>query len=160
MQETLRKRKLLDGYCAIRKCDNCPLNRCDCRCGRGYHFLSKDNGGVYKMSNEEIEYAYKIAFGKSGTGNMNCVRPMVDIQVIKDKLDKYLNLESIRVVPKEHKTTALCMSMDTFRLLTATRTDELTWVANGANRLMGYKVLFDNTLPLGDFRILIEVTNL
>ena len=60
--EDMRKR--LDSYCISKSsCSDCELKFPMCSCGCGVHFMSKDDDGNYKMSDEEIKYAYNIVFG-------------------------------------------------------------------------------------------------
>lgn len=59
--EDMRKR--LDSYCYCRFCSDCILDSPKCRCGIGVHFMSKDDDGNYKMSDEEIKAAFNIVFG-------------------------------------------------------------------------------------------------
>ena len=59
--EDMRNR--LKSYCHCRSCRDCILDSPKCRCGRGVHFMSKDDNGNYTMSDEEIKDAYNIVFG-------------------------------------------------------------------------------------------------
>ena len=59
--EDMRKR--LNSYCHFRSCCDCKLKSTTCRCGRGAHFMTKDNAGNYTMSNKEIKAAFNIVFG-------------------------------------------------------------------------------------------------
>ena len=56
-------RKKLDSYCFGRSCCGCKLESPTYRCGRGAHFMTKDDAGNYKMSNKEIKAAFNIVFG-------------------------------------------------------------------------------------------------
>ena len=57
-------RKKLDSYCFGRRCcGGCKLESPTYRCGRGAHFMTKDDAGNYTMSNKEIKDAYNIVFG-------------------------------------------------------------------------------------------------
>lgn len=56
-------RKKLDFYCFGRSCCGCKLESPTYRCGRGAHFMTKDDAGNYKMSNKEIKDAFNIVFG-------------------------------------------------------------------------------------------------
>lgn len=57
-------RKKLDSYCfGGRCCGGCKLESPKCRCGRGAHFMTKDDNGNYTMSDEEIKAAFNIVFG-------------------------------------------------------------------------------------------------
>lgn len=58
--EDMRKR--LELYCNCR-CSNCKLKSQTYRCGRGAHFMTKDDAGNYTMSNKEIKAAFNIVFG-------------------------------------------------------------------------------------------------
>ena len=56
-------RKKLDSYCFGRRCcGGCKLESPTYRCGRGAHFMTKDDAGNYTMSDEEIKDAYNIVF--------------------------------------------------------------------------------------------------
>lgn len=59
--EDMRKR--LVSYCKGRSCSGCKLGRPTYRCGRGAHFMTKDDAGNYTMSNKEIKAAFNIVFG-------------------------------------------------------------------------------------------------
>lgn len=59
--EDMRKR--LVSYCRGRSCSDCKLDRPTYRCGRGAHFMTKDDNGNYTMSNREIKTAFNIVFG-------------------------------------------------------------------------------------------------
>ena len=60
--EDMRKR--LDSYCISKSsCCDCELKFPTCSCGCGVHFMSKDDDGNYKMSDEEIKDAFNIVFG-------------------------------------------------------------------------------------------------
>lgn len=59
--EDMRKR--LRSYCDGRSCSDCKLDRPTYRCGRGAHFMTKDDAGNYTMSDEEIKAAFNIIFG-------------------------------------------------------------------------------------------------
>ena len=57
-------RKKLDSYCFGRRCcGGCKLESPTYRCGRGAHFMTKDDAGNYTMSDEEIKHAFNIVFG-------------------------------------------------------------------------------------------------
>ena len=56
-------RKKLDSYCISKSCRDCKLKSPTCRCGRGAHFMTKDDVGNYTMSDEEIKAAFNIVFG-------------------------------------------------------------------------------------------------
>lgn len=56
-------RKSLTSYCFGRSCCNCKLKDSTYRCGRGAHFMTKDDAGNYTMSNREIKVAFNIVFG-------------------------------------------------------------------------------------------------
>lgn len=56
-------RKKLDSYCFGRRCCDCKLESPTYRCGRGAHFMTKDDAGNYTMSDEEIKHAFNIVFG-------------------------------------------------------------------------------------------------
>lgn len=56
-------RKMLKSYCAGKLCFNCKLKGKTYRCGRGAHFMTKDDAGNYTMSNKEIKAAFNIVFG-------------------------------------------------------------------------------------------------
>ena len=57
-------RKKLDSYCFGRRCcGGCKLESPTYRCGRGAYFMTKDDAGNYKMSDEEIKAAFNIVFG-------------------------------------------------------------------------------------------------
>ena len=57
-------RKKLDSYCFGRRCcGGCKLESPTYRCGRGAHFMTKDDAGNYTMSNKEIKAAFNIVFG-------------------------------------------------------------------------------------------------
>ena len=57
-------RKKLDSYCFGRRCcGGCKLESPTYRCGRGAHFITKDDSGNYTMSNKEIKAAFNIVFG-------------------------------------------------------------------------------------------------
>lgn len=58
-------RKRLNGHCERKVCPSCKLYGKVCRCGKGTSFLSKTPDDKFEMSDEEIEDAYKIVFGKS-----------------------------------------------------------------------------------------------
>ena len=58
--EDMRKR--LELYCSNRSCSDCKLKSPTCRCGFGFHFMSKDHDGNYTMSDEEIKDAFNIVF--------------------------------------------------------------------------------------------------
>ena len=59
--EDMRKR--LDSYCfGGRCCGGCKLESPTYRCGRGVHFMTKDDAGNYTMSDEEIKDAFNIVF--------------------------------------------------------------------------------------------------
>ena len=60
------KRKILDEFCdeQISCYDGCCLEGDVCRCGFGQTFLTKNTDGSYKMTDEEIENAYAVAFGE------------------------------------------------------------------------------------------------
>lgn len=57
-------RKQLVDYCNGKQCYDCKLCGNVCRCGNGVHFMNQDCEGNFAMSDEEIEDAYKIVFGK------------------------------------------------------------------------------------------------
>ena len=59
--EDMRNR--LKSYCHCRSCRDCILDSPKCRCGRGVHFMSKDDDGNYTMNDSEIKDAYNIVFG-------------------------------------------------------------------------------------------------
>ena len=60
--EDMRNR--LKSYCFGRRyCGGCKLESKTYRCGRGAHFMTKDDNGNYTMSDEEIKDAYNIVFG-------------------------------------------------------------------------------------------------
>lgn len=60
--EDMRNR--LKSYCFGRRyCGGCKLESKTYRCGRGAHFMTKDDYGNYTMSDEEIKDAYNIVFG-------------------------------------------------------------------------------------------------
>ena len=57
-------RNKLDSYCFGRRCcGGCKLESPTYRCGRGAHFMTKDDAGNYTMSDEEIKHAFNIVFG-------------------------------------------------------------------------------------------------
>ena len=57
-------RNKLDSYCFGRRCcGGCKLESPTYRCGRGAHFMTKDDAGNYTMSNKEIKAAFNIVFG-------------------------------------------------------------------------------------------------
>ena len=57
-------RKKLDSYCFVRRCcGGCKLESSTYRCGRGAHFMTKDDAGNYTMNDEEIKHAFNIVFG-------------------------------------------------------------------------------------------------
>lgn len=56
-------RKKLDSYCfGMSCCGGCKLESPTYRCGRGAHFMTKDDAGNYTMSDEEIKHAFNIVF--------------------------------------------------------------------------------------------------
>ena len=59
--EDMRKR--LNSYCIGRSCCYCKLKVPTYSCGRGAHFMTKDDAGNYTMSNKEIKAAFNIVFG-------------------------------------------------------------------------------------------------
>ena len=60
--EDMRKR--LNSYCFGRRCcDGCKLESKTYRCGRGAHFMAKDDDGNYTMNDSEIKAAFNIVFG-------------------------------------------------------------------------------------------------
>ena len=60
--EDMRKR--LKSYCFGRSyCGGCKLESKTYRCGRGAHFMTKDDNGNYTMSDIEIKAAFNIVFG-------------------------------------------------------------------------------------------------
>ncbi|MGN0005352.1 MAG: hypothetical protein ACI37Z_05220 [Candidatus Gastranaerophilaceae bacterium] len=57
-EKELPLRQELYNFCEYKiVCQGCPLNK-DFSCGRGVHFLNKENG-KYSMSNRTIRKAYK-----------------------------------------------------------------------------------------------------
>ena len=60
MKTTFEKRKLLTEFCHNKLCSSCCLNDAS-RCGRGVHFETITLGS-FNMTDEEIAYAYAIAF--------------------------------------------------------------------------------------------------
>lgn len=63
INKTVKMREKLRDYCQGRSCSGCKLGFPTCRCGRGTHFMTKDDAGNYTMSNKEIKTAFNIVFG-------------------------------------------------------------------------------------------------
>ena len=89
--DCLEKRKKLDIYCKDNYCETCNLGGPGFRCGRGTHFLTKNNRD-YDMADYEINRCYDFVFGNTETDAVNRPAHYTDgkIEVIEFIEDKKL----------------------------------------------------------------------
>ena len=87
-------RKKLDYYCFGRRCcGGCKLESPTYRCGRGAHFMTKDDAGNYTMSDEEIKHAFNIVFG-TGTNEIKRRAKVGDYVKIVNAVSSYGNYKN------------------------------------------------------------------
>ena len=94
-------RKKLDSYCFCRRCcGGCKLESPTYRCGRGAHFMTKDDSGNYTMSNKEIKAAFNIVFGTGIKEVKRCAKVGEYVKIVNEvsSYGNYKNGDILQII--------------------------------------------------------------
>lgn len=78
------KAKKLQKYCKKHRCEDCVLNSCSYRCGRGASWSDRNN----LISDNDVEEAYNTVFGNEDE-NMFTKKDLKDGMVVKTREGNY-----------------------------------------------------------------------